>query len=247
MLATSEKLQGLQTLREAIDAILAGRAVGERADVEAGLVNRDQPFLPIAVDLTNGFTESAPFEFPTYPFTSMWVYDATDSTCNAKLILNSKEVQNIRNGLTIKKNVAYNSNKKIPVAYLTATAQASKTLYILLIRDGTIDPGTTLSTLAGGINITSGDSMTPIAPVAVDTTADQIFAASSTRKKAIIGNPRTSGVDVWISGASDVTAEAGAKPGILLEPGDYYIYDGQGAMYGITAAGTCNLTLQTET
>lgn len=247
MTPSQETAQTLESLRPFVDLILKNRQVDARAAVEAGLVGREQPFLPITVDLTNGYTEDKPFEFPTYPFTSLWVYDATDSTCNAKLILNSKEKQNISNGLTIKKNVAYNSNKQIPVAYLTATAQASKILYILLIKDGTIDPGTTLSTLAGGINITTGDSMTPAAPVAVTTTATSIISSSSTRKNATIGNPRTSGVDLWISGDSTVTAEAGAKPGILLQPGDYFIYQGQGAIYGITAAGTCNATVQTET
>lgn len=244
---SQETAQTLESLRPFVDLILKNRQVDARAAVEAGLIGREQPFLPIAVDLTNGYTEAAPFEFPTYPFSSLWVYDATDSTCSAKLVLNSKEKQNISNGLTIKKNVAYNSNKQIPVAYLTASAQASKTLYILLIKDGTIDPGTTLSTLAGGINITTGDSMTPGTPVAVTTAATQILAASSTRKNAVIGNPRTSGVDLWISGSGAVTAEGAANPGILLEPGDYYEYHGQGAIYGITAAGNVSATVQTET
>ena len=96
------------------------------------------------------------------------------------------------------------------------------------------------------MTVITGDAWTSGAPVACTTTAAQIVAASATRKMATIGNPRTSGVDVWIGGASTVDAEGGATPGILLEPGDYYEYRGQGALYGITAAGTCNVTVQTE-
>lgn len=191
-------------------------------------------------------TVSNPYKLG-FPITALRVEDATDTNTTIKVSLNGDSTQQLENYTVMRKNDVLKLDQNTSAVFLTWDAQSAKTITLIAYVDVMFESGTQLSTIAGGVNITTGSGMTPQTPVAVTDTATAILAADSSRKNAIIGNPRNSGVDMWISGTSGVTDEAGILPGILLEPGDYYEYQGQGAIYGICSTGnSLNATLQTE-
>ena len=201
-----------------------------------------------ATDPTTGLptgTATNPYKLG-FPVTALRVEVATDNSTEINVSLNGDSTQQIANYTVMKKNDVMKFDKSTSQMFLTWNAQAGKTITLIAYVDVTFESGTQVSTISGGVNITTGSGMTPGTPVAVTSTATQILASDSDRKNAVIGNPRLSGVDVWISGTSAVDDESGANPGILLEPGDYYEYQGQGDIYGITSSGTCNVTIQTE-
>lgn len=212
---------------------------------------RQQRFtIPLeATDPTTGLpmgTTTNPYKLKI-PVTAIRCEDATDNSTTIRVSLNGDTAQQIANYTVMKKNDTINFDTPASSIYLTWPTQAGKTITLIAYVDVNFESGTQVSSIAGGVNITTGSGMTPLTPVLVSSTATLIIAADSDRKTLTIGNPRSSGVDVWISGTNAVTGEAGATPGILLEPGDYYEYQGQGAIYGITAASTVSVTLQSET
>lgn len=211
---------------------------------------RQQRFvIPLeATDPTTGLpmgTTTNPYKLKI-PVTAIRCEDATDNSTTIRVSLNGDSAQQIANYTVMKKNDTINFDTPANSLYLTWPTQVGKTITLIAYVDVNFESGTQVSSIAGGVNITTGSGMTPLTPVSVSSTATAIIAANSDRKTLTIGNPRTSGNDVWISGTNAVTTESGILPGILLEPGDYYEYQGQGAIYGITVSGTVSVTLQSE-
>jgi len=180
------------------------------------------------------------------PVTAIRCEDATDNSTEIKISMNGDSTQQLENYTVMKKNDTVNFDTPAKSLYLTWDAQAAKTITLIAYVDVHFESGTQVSSIAGGVNITTGSGMTPETPVSVSSTATLIASADSDRKNLTVGNPRTSGIDIWVSGTSAVTSEGGANPGVLLEPGDYFVYQGQGDFYGISASGTCSVSIQKE-
>lgn len=223
------------------------KSIRERTDQELSYTGTtsELPFSIVEINLAEERTIYDPLRI-SFPFRSVFVQAATDPNVELKLALGKRSLANLQDALPLKVNQYQNFGFMRGDAYLYWDAQPGKKMILIFVRDGDIKPGSTIQVTSGGVAITSGASMTPATPVSVTVTATKILSAASDRKKATIGNPRSSGVDVWVSGTSAVTTELGALPGILLEPGDYFEYDGQGDLYGITAGGSVALTLNVE-
>lgn len=219
-------------------------------DRAKSLVDANEPPFEIQVitlsttELGTAKTIELPFKIG-FGFRSVFVRDATDS--NVQVSLRPYGPDQVNGDIPLKYNDSVVFPTRIPQAVLTWSAQTSKTMTLVFFLNGEFRSGSQVSSTAGGVSVTTGTAMAPSAPVAVGITAVQLLAASSTRKKATIGNPLGSGINLWISGTSAVTNAAGGFPGILLEPGDYYEFLNQGTLFGIASAASVNVTIQTET
>lgn len=240
-MATLSELKDTLVSQEFISQQRQG-AIDAAIRSSSDLRNRVQLRIPLALDTAR--TDTNPLIIEN-PFTGFYVEAATDSDVSVKIAFTSDESQNLSQYTTIKKNDSASATMGIfRRALLTWAAQSGKTMTIVFYLGVDLRPGSLNSVITGGVTVITGDAW--VSTVVAVSTVTQIVAASSTRKMATIGNPRTSGVDLWIGGANTVDAEGGATPGILLEPGDYYEYRGQGAIYGITTGAVVNVTVQSE-
>jgi len=206
---------------------------------------RPTPHFRITLDLTTAVSDQNP-EVISFPFNGYVVESATDDSVSLKLALNSYSKENTSQYKILKNNDSADSDTTFRKGFLMWDAQPGKTVTLVFFLGVKFRPGSLRSVLSGGVSVTTGSGMTPESPVAVTSAATLLQAANSNRKMLTVGNPRNSGNDMWVSGTTALTDENGAFPGVLLEPGDYYEFRGQGALYGITTSGTVNATLQTE-
>lgn len=206
-------------------------------EIQTSIEFQDLGLQLYAVDLTNGYDRYNPFEI-SFPFKSLWVYNATDTVSTANLHLNSKQIPHILNGIPMVKNFAVSFPRTVGVAYLTATAQTSKYLYIIVLKDGTINPGVTLSQNAGGITINEGSSITTRVRTGLTLTtltACELLPVNTSRNSETIQNH--TGQVLWL-GDANASDDTGNYPGIKFSPLDIYVHKNTAALYAYNPGAT---------
>lgn len=214
-------------------------AVKNFSEINQSTVVRPLPFLAVTIPLDTAATEESPWQLPAFPFRGIWVSDATDTEVSVNLILHSREKQHTMYPLPIKKNFNAEFPYLIGQAYLTFDAQADKTINLILIKEGKIDPGFEISDTSGGVSITTGDSATQETDFALTNVATEILAAAATRKQALLYNH---GPDrAWLGGAG-LDGTIGSKSGIPVDVGASFQWDSQAALRGLSE-GTSTLSI----
>lgn len=208
--------------------------------------SRPRKQLRMVIPLDVAATEANPFVISN-PFNGFYVVSATDANVSVNLSLTSPEKQNITEYTSIKLNDSGTFSEPIRAAYLTWSAQTGKSITIMFYLGIDFRPGSLVSAISGGVVITTGTGMTPVASVSVATTATLIAAADSTRKKTTIQNLGMQ--DVFISGTNTVvgTGAALGLNGIKLQPGALYEWTNTGAIYGIAVGAASVVSINTET
>lgn len=228
---TPTQLQQLRAKQSRVD-----RAAKDFSDIQTSIEWADIPFQLYTIDLTNGYDMYNPFEI-SVPFKSMWVYAATDTAVSAKLHLNSKKIPHIINGLPIAKNFAVSFPSTVGVAYITAPAQSGKTISIVVVKDGTITPGLTLSQNAGGVAINEGSSLTTRDRTGLDIASlgrTIICPVNTSRNSETIVN--YTGQSLWL-GDANVTDDTLSYPGIRVDNGDAFVWKNTAALYAYNPGG----------
>lgn len=190
----------------------ADQRADDFADIQSSIEYDDLPIEIYTLDLTNGYDQYNPFEI-SFPFKGFWVYEASDPIVTAKLHLNSKKIPHILKGLPIKTNFAVNFPRTVGVAYITAPPQTGKTISIVVIKDGTIDPGSTISQNAGGISINEGSAITTRDKTGLTLTgAAASVVAPSDLYRVVETLVNMTGVTLYL-GDANVTDFSGNYPG----------------------------------
>jgi len=237
---TSEMLEGLTPTQQQqfVAAVDRFKKQSRRfAEQQNSITIRPQSVQLLTVDLTNGYPASAPFEI-SFPFKGLWVYNASDTITTASLVLHSREAGHIANGIPIQKNFLVNFDEEVGQAYITATAQSGKILYILLLAEGKIDPGLTISQNSGGVSINEGSGVTTRVRTGLTlttVTAVELLPTNTLRIVETIQN--WTGQTIWVGG-STVTDDTGNYPGIRVDHGDTFIWKNTAALYAYNPGAT---------
>jgi hypothetical protein len=216
---------------------LAGGRLKEFLELYESKTERDSIADPEVIDLSNGFDQYRPYRV-LMPFRSFWVIDASDANVNAKISFHTREAHSVQSGVPIKKNFIWNVDALIQEAWITAPAQPGKTMTILFLKRGKIDPGAVISQNAGGVAINEGasiDSRDRTGLTLTGSAASIILPSDLNRNTETIQNH--TGQTLWLGGTT-VTDDTGNYPGIKLNPLDTYIHKNTSALYAYNPGTT---------
>lgn len=237
--ALSSTLTPTQILQVQSKLARSQQNVEKYGEIETSTVLQELGVQLYEVKLDSGYDQFTPFEI-SFPFKGIWVYEASDTTTNAKLHLNSKKIPHILNGIPIRKNFNANFERTVGIAYLTAPVQVGKILYIVVVADGKIDPGLTISQNAGGLAINEGSAVSTRVRTGLTLTtlaASVIAPADLNRNNETLQNH--TGQTLWLGG-STVTDDAGSSPGIRFDPSDTFVWKNTSALYAYNPGATLN-------
>lgn len=187
--------------------------------------------MTIALDTAQLPTKPFPVGFP---FKGFVVIDATDSNVQVNMKLATQD--SFQDSWPIKKGASFKLPYPIRGAFLDWTAQASKTITVLFFLSGEFSTNTLNLINSGGVSITDGDTVTPIAVASVTNVSAQLFAQDTTKKKTQICN--YGGSSIFISGTIAVTDDAGGFPGIEIAPGGQYAWENTSACFAVCKAAS---------
>lgn len=179
--------------------------------------------------LDTAMLETRPFEI-NFSFRSVYVSVASDTSTEIKMRVNSQD--SVQGLIPLRKGDSLVFPKSQAKAFLHWDAQPGKIIKLIFFVSGEFRSGSHISQNAGGISISDGESVMSNAYVSVGTSATEVLAQDTDRKTATIQNQGTG--NIWLGG-SDVTDSSGAKPGILLGPGQSFIFKNTATLYGVAA------------
>lgn len=205
---------------------------GDRAAALQNQMDITQYCVPYVIDLSTARTAQNPFVIG-FPFRSCFIRTATDSLTNVNMRLDAPD--DAAGDISLKNNDSFVLPFRAAKAFLNWTAQSGKSITLLIFPYGEFRSGSQVSSTAGGVSITTGDSVTTNAVATVTTATAQLFASDSSRKMMVIYNHGA--VSIFIGG-STVTDQAGANPGIEIPPGGSYEWDSTAACYACTDTTT---------
>jgi hypothetical protein len=214
-----------------VDQIMGALLRPERARITDGTYNKPFNCQSITLDLTTAKLSTSPMKI-AFPFTSIFVASATDTTVNVKMQLFGQDSMN--SVFSMSKNDSFTMPFPVPEAYLSWPAQAGKSITIVFFVSGEFRPGSQISVINGGVSISEGSAVSLGGQVTLAAaTAGIIAPALSTRNVAWIQNK--TGADLYL-GDSSIT-DGGATEGIKVPP-DYIIqWRSTAALYGYSTAG----------
>jgi len=173
-----------------------------------------------------------------FPFKSLLVQDATDSSVIVNMLIGSQD--SIQGAVKLRQNVQMDFDYPINEAYLYWDAQAAKTISLVFMPEGTIKPGSLLSTVAGGVAIIDGSTFTRARETLVAATEKLVFAASSTRKLGTVEN--LTGATIYY-GETGIT-NSGLTQGLSCPPGGILQWRNAAALYLYSVGGGDYLKLE---
>lgn len=218
---------------EQAKAIVDGLSEAGRA---ALLLNSiDAPFEVAVMDfaLTTAQLETNPFQIG-FPFRSVFVRDASDSTAEISLKVNSRDSG--QGAIAIRRNDSIVFPRQQARGFLHWDAQSGKTMQLVFFVSGEFRSGSQISETGGGVAIVDGSAATQ-ENATISATAAALLSADTDRKKAIIVN--YDAIDMYIGGDSSVTANAGASKQGLIVPanGGEREWNSTAACYQISGTG----------
>lgn len=225
----------LQTQAGYLRSIAAANDGGIALDTDM----RPRKQLRIVLELDTARGENNPLEINN-PFSSYYVETASDDSTVVKMSLTSPEAQNIRQYTSVRRKDAARFSLPIRAGYLTWDAQAGKTMTIIFYLGLEFIPGTINTAITGGVSISDGTAVDTLSPVTLTTTVGVIAASNADRKKLVISNLGSARIFI---GDAAVTNDAGASPGIPVDPGMSYFWISQAAVSGIAASGSVIVSL----
>lgn len=184
----------------------------------------------LTLELDTAKLDTSPLKIG-FPFRTIFVRSATDSSVNANLRIGSRD--SIQGSIPLYQNDVLEFPYPVAEAYLDWSAQSGKTMQLVFLIDGSFRIGSLLSNVAGGVAIIDGSSFSASVVSLAAATATEIFAASSSRKLGTIQN--NSGASIWI-GDSTVT-DSGATVGYEIQPGATFYWRNAAPCYGYSVAG----------
>lgn len=214
-----------------VDQILSALQRPDRARITDGTYNKPFNVQSMTLSLDTAKLSTAPQKI-SFPFSSVFIANATDTTVNVNVQLFGQDSMN--STFQMKKNDAFTMPFPISEAYLSWPAQAGKTITIVFFVSGEFRPGSQISVINGGINISEGSAVALGGQVTLlAATAALIAPILSTRNVAWIQNK--TGADLYLGDAS--ITDSGATEGIKVPP-DYIIsWKSTAGLYGYSTLG----------
>jgi hypothetical protein len=209
----------LQNARELDDAQIMAAQAGDVA-----------PIRVITIPLDTAQTPSDP-KVIKFPFKGLVVLSATDSNVSINGRLDTLDSSN--DSFPLKSPGGIFSERPFSAIYLDWSAQAGKTITLLLSMYGQIQTNQIGLAFSGGVNVKDGDSISVASVTLTAATASQIVAVDTTRKKIEFENE--TGDDIWL-GPSNVS-NASTTKGRVLRPGANFVYTNTAALYGYSVGG----------
>lgn len=184
----------------------------------------------LVIPLDTARNEGDPYSV-TVPFRSFWVQAATDiaTTVNVRLLTRDSYASSF----AVIKNDAYTHDDVCTQMYIDWSAQAGKSITIILFTQGEFRSGSQISVTGGGVFLSEGTSFLASVQTLAAATAAQVFAQDSARALGVIQN--LSGGDIYV-GAAGVTA-SGATIGELVPNGEKFEWRNTAALYAISTPG----------
>lgn len=212
--------------------VLAEALTRKRAEIRRSSDQRPFTMQKIVIPLDTAATEGNPYRIH-FPFSAVFVRDATDSLTNVYLAAHADDIQQIQNSIQLKINDAFSFQQAIGGAFLTWAAQSGKSITLYFFLDAQMKSGSQLSLNAGGLSINDGSAFTVAPVVILATTPKQIFSASASRKVGTFENE--TGADIWIGGAT--VSNTGATKGLRVPAGGAVKWRNTAALYAYSVAG----------
>jgi hypothetical protein len=191
------------------------------------------------IALDTAATDGAPYRI-AQPFRSVWcTLDTTDTTVKALMFVNSRENNSRVAPLT--QNISYNFAALTNETFLTWPAQPGKKLVLLLLREGTIVPGTQIQTSSGGVSLTAGSALTT-------TRLASIAAATPTILFPMNVNRKTG---TWVNDTGQIAfvgtaVVSNTNRGIPVSAGASFTWRNPAALYAYFGAAVTETSIMEE-
>lgn len=215
-------------------------AIRYASDVRPALQRR------VTIDLDTASTDQSLYEVG-FQANAFYVESATDSSTTVSMVMVSVEQAQTLNYTKLKLNDSGIFSQPVNNVYLKWAAQAGKSITIVFYIGVEFRPGSFLLSLTGGVTLTTGSGMTPVAAVTVTNAATALLIADTTRKKTTL--QVLNGPGIYISGVNTVVGIAGGAGttiGYFIPAGGSFEITGSGAYFGITDAGSSLVGINTE-
>ncbi len=223
------------------DLIKQSNENSRAAAIQQAVEGRKRVCFSVTIDLTTAQTSTSPLEL-AFPFRTYWVQDATDSTAEAFLVPNPHNEGNLNAAIPVHKNDSARLDNPVSGGYLYWTEQSGKSMTIFFFVDADVRPGSMINTIAGGVSISDGSSLSS---ANLDSTGDQ---ASVTITSAAVQEVCPSDTDrklleiyfsgpVWLGDSSVAVGTRG-----IYWPGGLYEYKNSAALYAIAVGADVTAT-----
>jgi hypothetical protein len=219
----------------------SSQAAQDFSDRRHSQTSRESPFDTLTIALDTAATDGAPYRI-AQPFRSVWcTLDTTDTTVKALMFVNSRENNSRVAPLT--QNISYNFAALTNETFLTWPAQPGKKLVLLLLREGTIVPGTQIQTSSGGVSLTAGSALTTtrLASIAA-ATPTILFPMNVNRKTGTWVND--TGQIAFVGTA--VVSNTGTNRGIPVSAGASFTWRNPAALYAYFGAAVTETSIMEE-
>lgn len=137
---------------------VADKQAGRSADIAQNIRGREALLKKVYIDLTTAQSSSNAKKI-SIPFKSVSVEGATDSSTNLFMALGDNSLDAVNDAKQLKSNDSFEFDSMVSSCYLYWTAQSGKSLYLVFSTTGAFRPGSQISVISGGINITEGDAL----------------------------------------------------------------------------------------
>lgn len=221
---------------DSLEKVILDWVSKQQAFLNRSQYDRPQSQIKVVLDsnlLATARTQGNPFEIQ-FPFKSVFVSDATDSSVAVNISLHSRENNQIQNAVPLKLNDSFRLSESTSKAFLTWDAQSGKSITLFFFVDSQYDSGRQISVSSGGVAITWGDTVTETQKTLVAVTAQALFASVSTRKHGAYQNK--SGASIWVGSSSSVTS-SGATQGFEIPDNAIAEWKSAAALYAYSVAG----------
>lgn len=203
----------------------------DRAAIADGSNSPPLDIMVVDIDLTTARTIENPYTIG-FPFKSVFVRNATDSSVSIKLRPWSSD--SLQGDITLKNNDSFLFGLSVARAFLSWGAQSGKTIQLIFSLRGEFRSGSQVSSTSGGVSISRGSAQSTSTFTFTAATATQIFSSNTTRKLGTWVNE--TGATVWI-GPSTVT-NSGSTKGVPVAPGQTLQWENSASLYGYSVAGS---------
>ena len=190
-----------------------------------------------------------------FPFTSVYVADATDAQANVRFVPGTTQVNSNlglnQNALPLSLKDSVHLQSAQQMGLLIWPSQPGKTITLVFSINSKIFSGSQVQLVSGGVSVSNGSSIDqevfgalgtsgrlPVTPAVM-----VIVPANSLRKVARF---QVTGGDIRL-GTASLTVTPGSETGMLLTDGSFYEFRNTGALYAFAQSGTPIITGTQET
>lgn len=221
----------MQSPSQMQDLVRRSKSLQEANIYEGNTTPQKEVELLSGLDLTTARLRGNEFAIG-FPFRSIYVRDASDSSTELFLLLNTQDTW--QPAIRLRKNDVFTLSAPTAKAWLYWAAQSGKTVDLQFTLTSVFSPGNFLVSNTSGLD---GTAIASDAKGGVTTSAAILVAGNTSRKQTTVFND--TGATMYIGG-SGVTLPAGANPGIPIFDQQSFVWKNTAALYVIAAGAVAS-------